>query len=83
MAAINPQILQLLSSVGNNPRAAAMQIINQNYRNNPIAQQLLQMGASNDINGLKLLAQQVLGSQGLDINTELNKLMNSINGAKF
>ena len=83
MANINPQILQLLSSVGNNPRSAAMQIINQNFRNNPSAQQLIQMGASNNINGLKLLAQQVLGQQGLDVNTELNKLINSIGGARF
>lgn len=83
MANLNPQFLRLLASVGNNPRAAAMQIINQNYQNNPMAQQLLQMGMSNDISGLKQMAQQVLGSQGLDFNTELNNLMNGINGARF
>lgn len=78
MANINPQIIQLLSSLGNNPREMAMQLINQNYQNNPMAQQLLQMGMSNDINGLKQMAQQVLGQQGLDINTALNNLMGSI-----
>ena len=78
MANLNPQLMRLLASVGNNPRAAVMQIFNQNYQNNPMAQQLLQMGMSNDINGLKQIAQQVLGSQGLDFNTELNNLMNGI-----
>lgn len=83
MANLNPQLMRLLASVGNNPRAAAMQILNQNYQNNPMAQQLLQMGMSNDINGLKQVAQQVLGAQGLDFNTELNNFMNSINSARF
>ena len=83
MANLNPQLMRLLASVGNDPRAAAMQILNQNYQNNPMAQQLLQMGMSNDINGLKQVAQQVLGAQGLDFNTELNNFMNSINSARF
>ena len=84
MANLNPQFLRLLASVGNNPRAAAMQIINQGYQNNPFAQQLIQMGMSNDINGLKQVAQQVLGAQGLDFNTELNNLMNGANNrARF
>ena len=83
MANLNPQLMRLLASVGNDPRAAVMQILNQNYQNNPMAQQLLQMGMSNDINGLKQVAQQVLGAQGLDFNTELNNFMNSINSARF
>jgi hypothetical protein len=78
MANLNPQLLGLLAGAVNNPRGAAMQIINQNYQNNPMAQQLLQMGMSNDINGLKQMAQQVLGQQGLDINTAFNSLMGSI-----
>lgn len=83
MANINPNLLKLLANAGNNPRAVAMQIINQNYQNNPLAQQLLRMGSQNDINGLKQLAQQVLGQQGLDVNTELNNLLNSVGGALF
>lgn len=83
MANLNPNLLKLLAGASNNPRAAAMQIINQNYQNNPLAQQLLRMGSQNDINGLKQLAQQVLGQQGLDVNTELNNLLNSVGGALF
>ena len=76
MANLNPNFIQILANSGYNPKTAAMAIINQNYQNNPAVQQLLTMGNQNNIEGLKQLAQQILGQQGLDLNTELNNLMN-------
>jgi poly(3-hydroxyalkanoate) synthetase len=76
MANLNPNILRILAQSGFNPQTAAMSIINQNYQNNPAVQQLVAMGNQNNIEGLKQLAQQILGQQGLDLNTELNNLMN-------
>ena len=76
MANINPALFKILAQSGFNPKTAAMNIIKQNYQNDPAAQQLLAMGNQNNIEGLKQLAQQILGQQGLDLNTELNNLMN-------
>ena len=57
-----------------NPRSVAQQIIQQNYRNDPMMQSILQMGLNNDTKGLEQMARQLLGQQGRDFDTELANL---------
>jgi hypothetical protein len=77
MANLNPMQLLLMLKNGN-PQAVAEQIINQNFPNNPQMQQLLQMGKQGNTKGLEQIAQQILGQQGKDFNTEMNNLLNMI-----
>ena len=75
MANLNPMQLLLMLKNGN-PQAVAEQIINQNFPNNSQMQQLLQMGKQGNTKGLEQIAQQILGQQGKDFNTEMNNLLN-------
>lgn len=79
MAALNPMMLFNLLR-GGNPQEVASQIIRNNFPNDPMMQNLLQMGQKGDVNGLQQFAQQYLGQQGKDFNTEMNSLMNMIKG---
>lgn len=77
MAALNP--LQLMMALKNgNPQQVAMQIIQQNYANDPTMMQLLQMGQSNDIQGINKFAQQYFAQQGRDFNKEFSSFMNAV-----
>lgn len=79
MAALNPMaMLSMLK--GGNPQAVAQQIIQQNFPNDPMMQNLLQMGQNGDQQGLQQFAQQYLGQQGKDFNQEMGNLMNMIKG---
>lgn len=73
------QLLNLLKS--GNPRAAAEQIIAQNYPNDPQMQYLLQLGQKGDYNTLKNYAQQLLNRNGLNVDSELNNLINTLNNS--
>ena len=77
MAALNPMALISLLK-GGNPQQVATQIIQNNFPNDPMMQNLLQLGQKGDINGLQQFAQEFLGKQGKDFNTEMNNLMDSI-----
>ena len=69
----NPiQMMGLIKQGG--PKAAAIQIINQQYPNDPQMQQLLKYGNEGNTQAIQQFAQQYLGQQGIDINTELAKL---------
>lgn len=73
MSILNP--LSLLSQIQQgNPRDVAQQIIQQNYRYDPMMQSILQMGLNNDTQGLEQMARQILGQQGRDFDTELANL---------
>lgn len=73
MSVLNP--LSLLSQIQQgDPRSVAQQIIQQNYRNDPMMQSILQMGLNNDTKGLEQMARQLLGQQGRDFDTELANL---------
>lgn len=73
MSILNP--LSLLAQIQQgNPREVAQQIIQQNYRNDPMMQSVLQMGLNNDTKGLEQMARQLLGQQGRDFDTELANL---------
>lgn len=79
MATLNPmQLLGLLK--GGNPQQVAEQIIQENFPNDPMMQNLLQMGRKGDTQGLQQFAQQFLGNQGKDFNSEMGNLMNMIKG---
>lgn len=79
MAALNP--IQLMNMLKNgNPQQVAEQIIKTNYANDPMMMNLLQMGQKGDIQGLKQYAQQYLGQQGKNFDTEMNNLMQAIKG---
>lgn len=79
MAALNPmQLLGMLK--GGNPQSVAEQIIQQNFPNDPTMQNILQMGQRGDTQGLQQFAQQFLGQQGKDFNSEMSNLMNMIKG---
>lgn len=79
MAALNP--MELLGMLrGGNPQAVAEQIIKTNFPNDPMMQNLLQMGQKGNTQGLQQFAQQYLGQQGKDFNKEMGNLMNMIKG---
>lgn len=81
MSVLNP--LSLLSQIQQgNPRSVAQQIIQQNYRNDPMMQSILQMGLNNDTKGLEQMARQLLGQQGRDFDTELANLKSIQNLSK-
>ena len=75
MGTLNPMQLIMMLKQGN-PQYVAQQIIQNNFPNDPIMQNLLQMGQKGDIQGLEQIAQQMLNSQGKDFRTEMNNLMN-------
>ena len=77
MAALNPiQLVNLLRQ--GNPQSVAQQIIQANYSNDPIMQNLFQMGQKGDIQGLKQFAQQYFSQQGKDFNKEMENFMSMI-----
>ena len=73
MSVLNPLSLLGQLQLGN-PREVAQQIIQQNYRNDPMIQSILQMGLNNDTKGLEQIARQLLSQQGKDFDTELANL---------
>ena len=74
---INPK--QLIGLIKNgNPKQVALQIIQSNFSNDPLAQNLLTMGQRGDIKGLEEFATQYFNQQGRDFNLEMNNFMNMI-----
>lgn len=77
MASLNP--LQLLQQIKNgNPRMVAEQIIQTNYSNNPMMQNLLRMGQNGDVKGLEQFATQYFGQQGRDFNAEMQNFLDIV-----
>jgi hypothetical protein len=73
MSALNPnQIFQMAQKLG--PKTAVIQLVNQQFQNNPQIQQLMGYAERGDIQTLTDFAQQYLGQQGIDLNQELNKI---------
>ena len=74
---INPK--QLIGLIKNgNPKQVALQLIQSNFSNDPLAQNLLAMGQRGDIKGLEQFAKQYFNQQGRDFNLEMAKFMNVI-----
>lgn len=76
MANMNP--LQMLMQLKNSdPRTVAMQIIQNNYGNDPRVQSLIQMANSGDINSLQKIASQVLGPSK-NLSAEIQNLLQMV-----
>lgn len=74
MANIN--LVQMLIALKNgNPQQIAESLIQQNFPNDPMMAQLLQMGRNNDVQGTKKLAQQFFAQQGKDFGAEMDAFM--------
>ena len=75
----NLNFLQLLSQIKNgNPRMVAEQIIQTNYPNDPMMQNLLRMGQNGDTKGLEQFATQYFGQQGRSFQNEMQTVLNTI-----
>ncbi len=77
MANLNINELMRLMKNGN-PQQVATQLIQTNFSNDPLAQNLLAMGQKGDIKGLEEFATQYFNQQGRDFNLEMNNFMNVI-----
>lgn len=77
MINLNPmQLLGMLKS--GNPQQIATQIIQQNFPNDPMMQNLLKMAQNGNEQGIQQFATQFFNSQGKDFNSEMNNLMSAI-----
>lgn len=77
---LNPtQLLTLLKS--GNPQQVATQIIEQNYKSDPLMQNLLQMARNGNTQGIQQFAIQYFKNQGTDLNAEMNNLINALKQA--
>lgn len=77
MAVLNPtELFQLLKK--GNPKEVAIQLIQTNFANDPLAQNLMAMGQNGDQKGLEEFATKYFSQYGRDFNTEMNNLMNAM-----
>lgn len=76
MSVLNTPLINMLKQGG--PRMVAQQIIQTNYANDPMMQQVLQMGMNNDTKGLEQFARQYFSQQGRDFDTEYKNLLNQL-----
>lgn len=77
MAVLNPmQLLGLLKQ--GNPQAVVQSIIQKNYGNDPMMQNLLKLGEKGDVQSLKQFAQEYFSRQGKDFNKEMDNLISTI-----
>lgn len=75
---VNMNSLQMLMQLKNtDPRTAAMQIIQNNYGNDPRVQSLVQMANSGDINSLQKIASQILGPSK-NLSAEIQNLLQMV-----
>lgn len=74
---LNPIQLMYMLKQGN-PRQAAMSIINQNYPNDPTAQNLIQMAERGDTQNLQKVVGNMLGAQGKNFSAEMQNLLNAV-----
>lgn len=77
MASLNPMQLILMLK-NNNPKDVALQLIEQNFANDPLAKQLIEMGMNNNMAGLETLATDILSKRGLKFSDEMNALMEAV-----
>lgn len=77
MATLNPmQLMQMLKQ--GNPRWVAMQIVQQNYPNDPTAKNLIQMAERGDTQNLEKVVGNMLGAQGKNFSAEMQNLLNGV-----
>ena len=77
MATLNPmQLMQMLKR--GNPRWVAMNLVQQNYPNDPTAQNLIQMAERGDTQNLERVVGNMLGAQGKNFSAEMQNLLNGV-----
>ena len=77
MATLNPmQLMQMLKR--GNPRWVAMNLVQQNYPNDPTAQNLIQMAERGDTQNLERVVGNMLGAQGKNVSAEMQNLLNGV-----
>ena len=74
---LNPMQLMSMLKRGN-PRWVAMQIVQQNYPNDPTAQNLVQMAERGDTQNLERIVGNMLGAQGKNFSAEMQNLLNGV-----
>lgn len=77
MAAMNLMQLMMMLKSGN-PRDVALQIIQNNYPNNPQMQNLIMMAEQGDTQNLQRIAENMLGAQGKSFTAEMQNLMQAV-----
>lgn len=77
MATLNPNQLMMMLKQGN-AKQVAMQIIQQNYSNDPMAYNLVQMAERGDTQNLERIVGNMLGAQGKNFSAEMQNLLNGI-----
>lgn len=81
MANINPlQLIQLIRSRG--PQGTAEYIAQTNFPNNPLIENVLEMGRQGNQQGLEQTAQQLFRQSGRDYATEMNDFINLMKSAR-
>lgn len=77
MGSLNPlQMISLLKS--GNPQQLAEQIVKENFPNDPMVQNLIQMARQGNNQGIQQFAQNYFSKQGKDLNQEMNNLFNML-----
>lgn len=74
---LNPMYLMNMLKQGN-ARQVALQIVNQNYPNDPTAMNLIQMAERGDIQNLQKIVGNMLGAQGKNFSAEMQNLLNGV-----
>lgn len=74
---LNPMYLMNMLKQGN-ARQAALQIVNQNYPNDPMAMNLIQMAERGDVQNLQKIVGNMLGAQGKNFSAEMQNLLNGV-----
>lgn len=74
---MNPMQLMMMLKSGN-PRDVALQIIQNNYPNNPQMQNLIMMAEQGDTQNLQRIAENMLGAQGKSFTAEMQNLMQAV-----
>lgn len=77
MQVLSPTTIITLLKQGN-PRAAAQQLIQTTYANDPMMLQIYQMGINGNTQALEQFARQYFGQQGRDFDKEFASMMADI-----
>lgn len=77
MAGINPfELVGLIKTKG--PQGAAEMLAQQNFPNDPMINNLLQLGRQGNTKELEQVAQQMFHQNGRDYATEMNSFLNMV-----
>lgn len=74
-------VLQIIGMMrGGNPQQVAMNLIQQNMGNNPMAGNLMNMIKNNDAKGIETMARNLAKEKGIDVNQALSLIQSGFQG---